>query len=171
LGEPIALVAIPHTTIVQNVTLLRSCATCCNNCHTGAKQPLSANAQPQMNSNSRLHATMNYTLHPSKPLPLVLPCMCNTSCCTADELPALRPGTPDYEFSRKAKRSSLLQSLEQQYGPHFSDSDVRLYRKQRELNAARQRPSRRGGFPLDDSLPRPDTFLKLSMEFQRVVCG
>jgi hypothetical protein len=96
--------------------------------------------------------------------------MRQTSCCTADELPALRPGTPEYEFSRKAKRSSLLQSLEQQYEPHFSDSDVRLYRKQRELNAARQRPSRRGGFPLDDSLPRPDTFLKLSMEFQRVVC-
>jgi hypothetical protein len=64
-----------------------------------------------------------------------------------------------------------MQTLEQQYGPHFSDSDVRLYRKQRELNAARHKPSRRGGFPLDDSLPKPDTFLKLSVEFQRVVCA
>jgi hypothetical protein len=63
-----------------------------------------------------------------------------------------------------------MQTLEQQYGPHFSDSDVRLYRKQRELNTERQKPSRRGGFPLDDSLPKPDTFLKLSVEFQRVVC-
>ncbi|WIA08655.1 hypothetical protein OEZ85_008082 [Tetradesmus obliquus] len=85
------------------------------------------------------------------------------------ELPPLRPDTPEYAFSRRAKRDALLQNLEQQYGPHFSDSDVRLYRKQRELNAARQRPSRRGGFPLDDSLPAPDTFLKLSLDFQRTI--
>eukprot|EP00775_Hariotina_reticulata_P004089 gene4089-4336_t len=52
--------------------------------------------------------------------------------------------------------------LEQQYGAHFRDRDVRLYLNRRQLN--QQKPRRRAGFPLDDSFDRPGTFLKFIIE-------
>jgi hypothetical protein len=80
------------------------------------------------------------------------------------------PSDPWWGTTKRERRASLLQTLQQQYGPHASDRDVRLYLKKRSLNEARPRPSRRGGFPLDDSFDKPGTFLKLSADFQRTVC-
>lgn len=82
----------------------------------------------------------------------------------------LDPRDPLYGTTRRERKAALQQQLEQQYGPHAGDRDVRLYLKRRALNAARPRPSRRGGFPLDDSFDKPGTFLKLSIDFQRTVC-
>lgn len=80
------------------------------------------------------------------------------------------PTDPLWGSTRRERKAALQQQLEEQYGPHAGDRDVRLYLKRRELNAARTRPSRRGGFPLDDSFEQPGTFLKLSADFQRTVC-
>jgi hypothetical protein len=88
----------------------------------------------------------------------------------AGGLPPLTRDSPDWPASRAARREALQAQREALYGARASDRDVRLYLRRRELNAARARPSRRGGFPLDDSFDQPGTFLKLSPAFQRTVC-
>lgn len=80
------------------------------------------------------------------------------------------PSDPLWGTTKRERKAVLQQELEDLYGPHAGDRDVRLYLKRRELDATRTRPSRRGGFPLDDSFEQPGTFLKLSADFQRTIC-
>lgn len=73
--------------------------------------------------------------------------------------------------TKRQRKAALQQALQEQYGPHAGDRDVRLYLQKRGLNEARHpRGTRRGGLPLDDSFDKPGTFLKLSPAFQRTVC-
>jgi hypothetical protein len=77
-------------------------------------------------------------------------------------------------LTNRERKSIFLKQLWERYGPHYADADVRLYLKKREFNSEEQRKksraSRRGGFPYDDSFDKPETFLKLSPQFQEVVC-
>ena len=81
-----------------------------------------------------------------------------------DELSA--PLTAD--DARRRERARLAE----RYGPRFGANDVRAYLERREANAARARRARgggatkRGGFPLDDSLPREGTLAKLGEQFR-----
>lgn len=63
----------------------------------------------------------------------------------------------------------MYADLEAAYGPNFAHSDIRLYIKRRQLNERKRRPYKRGGFPLDDSLPKEGTFGKLGSQFQAAV--
>lgn len=73
-----------------------------------------------------------------------------------------------YASSKAEVRRLRTQRLQELYGEHVTDGDVRLYLSKRERN--RQRPSKRGDFPADDSFDRPQTFLKLAPAFREVVC-
>jgi len=66
-------------------------------------------------------------------------------------------------------KRQFLSELEAAYGPRYADSDVRLYLKQREFNASLRRDTRRGGFPVDDSLPKEGTWAKFGKEFREVI--
>ncbi|KIZ06134.1 hypothetical protein MNEG_1819 [Monoraphidium neglectum] len=71
--------------------------------------------------------------------------------------------------TRAEAKQQMYAELEAAYGPHYAASDVRLYVKRRQHNAARRRPAQRGGFPMNDALPREATFGKLGGRFRDVV--
>lgn len=95
---------------------------------------------------------------------------CCLHCVTAARTRPNHPDQPGYELTGRGRQQLLFDQLEQQYGPNFAETDVRLYLKKRQLNAARGKPTRRGGFPVDDSFDKPGTILKLSEQFQRTIC-
>jgi hypothetical protein len=70
----------------------------------------------------------------------------------------------------RQQRQARLRRLQQLYGPHFSDSDVRLYLKKRSLNNDKVRQYRKGGLPLDDSLPKPGTLTKFPEAVKAIIC-
>jgi hypothetical protein len=70
---------------------------------------------------------------------------------------------------RKRPPPPFAAELEATYGPRYADFDVRLYAKRREFNSRLRRQERRGGFPLDDSLPREGTWAKLGADFRELV--
>jgi hypothetical protein len=96
-------------------------------------------------------------------------CMLLVNCPGQQSVEHHNRPAPAVEMTRKGRLRRLDVQLEQQYGPHFRDRDVRLYLIRRQLN--QQQPHRRAGFPLDDSFDRPGTFLKLCEAFQRTICG
>lgn len=99
------------------------------------------------------------------------PCTANT---VSSLLPAGAPGSMDFELqhttTRRQEKQLMEQKLQDMYGPFYADTDVRLYLKKREQNAAKSRGVSRGGFPMDDSFDKPQTFLKFSDKFQQRIC-
>jgi hypothetical protein len=86
-----------------------------------------------------------------------------------DYMPRPRP-LPGPPGSRRAAREALAERKRAEFGPHAADFDVRLYLMRRAANARRGGGTARGGFPLDDSLPREGTAAKLLGPFRAQVC-
>ncbi len=85
-------------------------------------------------------------------------------------LPGRPSANPAYDHARinRERKQVDNRQREQLLGPHYADTDVRLYLAKRRRDADKRR--RRGGFPFDDSFERPETYLKLGEAFRAQVC-
>jgi hypothetical protein len=79
-----------------------------------------------------------------------------------------RPSPPPPR-TRAEARTAEAAARAAKYGPAHNDADVKLYLRRRAANEASARGAKRGGLPLNDSLPREATFAKLAPAFQRQI--
>lgn len=71
-------------------------------------------------------------------------------------------------FRHKAEALAAVDAqLTERYGLRYKHGDVRLYLLKR--RATQGSTHSRGNVPKDDALPRPHTFVKLSLAMQRLV--